>query len=116
MTVFGKLPPSPLKVKVMLAVSPSYSFCTLTVASASSLPRLTVAGGGVLRVADGVTVSLNLTYASGSLDVRLGAGAKFIARNWSGQAPDWVRLNGHMARFRSDGELVPKLGCVVVFQ
>ena len=89
---------------------------TLTVASASSLPRLTVAGGGVLRVADGVTVSLNLTYASGSLDVRLGAGAKFIARNWSGQAPDWVRLNGHMARFRSDGELVPKLGCVVVFQ
>ena len=89
---------------------------TLTVGSTSSLPRLTVAGDGVLRVADGVTATVSLTYASGSLDVVLGTGSKFVARDRQGMAPDWLTVDGKPARFRSNGELVPRLGCVISFQ
>ena len=82
----------------------------LTVASASALPSLSVKGAGVLKIAPGITADVALTYASGSLDVRLGEGASFKSSGMSGIAPDWLTVNGAKAKFASDGSLVSMEG------
>ena len=94
---------------------------TLTVASASSLPRLTVAGGGTLKIADGVTLTLTtgrFIHASGALDVRLGAGAKFIVTNAvHGPAPEWLTIDGRPAKYKANGELtIANRGIIVSFR
>ena len=93
----------------------------LTVGSASSLPRLTVAGGGTLKIADGVTLTLTpakFIYSSGTLDVVLGAGAKFIVTGAvQGPAPEWLTINGRPAKYRANGELAKaNVGIVVNFK
>ena len=88
---------------------------TLTVGSASSLPRLTIAGDGALRVADGVTATVNLTYASGSLDVVLGAGSSLRATNLAkGTAPAWLTVNGKTASVGSNGDIHVKPGFLAI--
>ena len=94
---------------------------TLTAASASSLPRLTVAGGGTLKIADGVTLTLSTTrliYESGTLDVRPGVGAKFIVTNAvHGPAPEWLTINGRPAKYKANGELaIANRGIIVSFR
>ena len=94
---------------------------TLTVGAASSLPRLTVAGGGTLKVADGVTLTLpanRFIYSSGTLDVRLGAGAKFVVTDAvQGAAPTWLTINGRPAKYKANGELtIANRGIVVSFR
>ena len=93
----------------------------LTVGSSSSLPRLTVAGAGTLKVADGVALTLSedkFIYDSGVLDVRLGSDAKFIVVGAPrGPAPGWLTLNGGPAKYKSDGELVmANRGIVITFR
>ena len=94
---------------------------TLTVGSASSLPRLTVAGGGTLKIADGVTLTLPTTrfiYNSGTLDVVPGAGSKFIVSDAArGPAPEWLTINGRPAKYKANGELaMANLGIVISFR
>jgi len=94
---------------------------TLTVGSASSLPRLTVAGGGTLKIADGVTLTLPTTrfiYNSGTLDVVPGAGSKFIVSDAArGPAPEWLTINGRPAKYKANGELaMANLGIVIIFR
>ena len=83
---------------------------TLTVGTSSSLPRLTIAGGGTLKIADGIVFTLpssRFIYDSGSLDVVLGAGSKFIVSgSVTGRAPDWLTVCGRSVRYRSSGEFV----------
>ena len=93
----------------------------LTVGSASSLPRLTVAGGGTLKIADGVTLTLpasRFIYDSGTLDVVPGRGAKFIVTGAvHGPAPEWLTINGRPAKYRANGELaIANLGIVISFR
>ena len=94
---------------------------TLTVGSASSLPRLTVAGDGTLKIADGVTLTLSTSrfiYDSGTLDVVPGIGAKFIVTGAvHGPAPEWLTINGRPAKYRANGELaIANLGIVISFR
>ena len=94
---------------------------TLTVASASSLPRLTVAGGGTLKIADGVTLTLTtgrFICDSGTLDVVLGAGSKFIVSDAAhGPAPEWLTINGRPAKYKANGELaIADFGIVISFR
>ncbi len=82
---------------------------TLTIGSAASLPRLTVAGGGTLKIADGITLTLparRFIYGYGSLDVVPATGAKFIVSGAPrGPAPEWLTFCGRPARYKSTGEL-----------
>ncbi len=94
---------------------------TLTVGSASSLPRLTVAGGGTLKIADGVTLTLTTAkfiYNSGTLDVVPGVGSKFIVSDASrGPAPAWLTIYGRPAKYKSNGELaIANRGIVISFR
>lgn len=83
---------------------------TLTIGAPDALPKLAVAGTGIVKVADGVTANVSITYASGAVDVRLGADSKLKIANMSGVAPDWLTLNGEKAKFASDGSLVTMAG------
>ena len=93
----------------------------LTIGSASSLPRLTVAGGGTLKVADGVTLTLSTTrfiYNSGTLDVVPGVGSKFIMSDAvHGAAPEWLTIYGRPAKYKANGELaIANRGIVISFR
>jgi autotransporter-associated beta strand protein len=83
---------------------------TLTIGAPDALPRLVVSGMGIVKVADGVTANVSITYASGAVDVRLGADSKLKIANMSGVAPDWLTVNGEKAKFASDGSLVTMAG------
>lgn len=82
---------------------------TLAVGTSSSLPRLTVAGGGTLKILDGVTLTLTskrFIREFGTVDVRPGKGAKFFVSDAvSGPAPEWLTFCGRPARYKSTGEL-----------
>ena len=82
---------------------------TLTVGTSKSLPRLTVKGDGTLKVADGTTLSLlqrQFIHGSGTLDVILGTGAKFVITDAvKGPAPEWLTICGRPAKYKSNGEL-----------
>ena len=90
---------------------------TLTVGSASSLPRLTIAGEATtLKVADNVALSLTtLVRTSGHVNVVLGNGATLRAPGLAkGKAPTWLTVNGREAAIGADGDVHEQKGFILL--
>ena len=92
---------------------------TLTVGSASSLPRLTIAGESTtLKVADNVALSLpTLVRTSGHVNVVLGNGATLRAPGLArGKAPTWLTVNGREAAIGAGGDVHEQRGFTLLYR